>query len=304
MNAIERDFYEERRRKRRRSAFWKGVLVTLLVLIGLVVFMAWNSGQPSGPHIAQFYIEGEIESSDDRDFILRNLRDNPDVRAVILRIDSPGGTVVGSEAIYEVVRQISSKKPVVAVMGEVAASGGYLAAVAADHIVAHHNTITGSIGVILEYPDVTGLMDTLGIVMRTYRSSDRKADVSPFRAPTAEGQAVVRSLTEESYRWFRDIVAEQRDLSGEQLDDVANGASFTGSQALKLGLVDQIGNVDDAVLWLESQDSTLIDLPIENWEMPEYDAGPWRWLGKISGNSRNLLGFSPQSGPRLKSIAN
>ncbi len=301
MDALELDFYEERRRKWRRSAFWRGVLFTLVAIVAVMALLAWRGG-PVGPHIAQFHILGEIFYDYDRDDILRQLRDDEDVRAVILRIDSPGGTAVGSEAIHDFVSQIAATKPVVAVMDEVAASGGYIAALGADHIIARSNTITGSIGVIMEYPDVTRLMDTLGIEMRTYRSSPAKADASPYRKPTPEGQAFGRAVTDDTYDWFRQLVADHRNLTGEGLSAVANGAIFTGRQALELGLIDQIGSQEQAVIWLESQDDTLLDLPIETWLMPEYDPGFWGWLAQTALNGEKMLGFLPTEGPRLKSV--
>ncbi|HSF91984.1 MAG TPA: S49 family peptidase, partial [Paracoccaceae bacterium] len=130
------------------------------------------NGYPSGPQIARFEIYDVIYEDPERERLLSELAYNEDVAAVLLRIDSPGGTTVGAETIFANIRTISERKPVVVVMGEVAASGGYIAAIAGDYLIARGNTLTGSIGVIMEYPDVTGLMETVGVQMQTVRSSD------------------------------------------------------------------------------------------------------------------------------------
>ena len=136
----------------------------------------------------------------------------------MVRINSPGGTTAGSEALYASLRAVAEKKPVVAVMGELAASGGYIAAIAADHIVGRGNTLTGSIGVIMEYPDLTQVMARLGIGLETVRSSELKAEPSPFRPTNPAARALDEALVAEGYGWFRGLVGERRGLEGPALD--------------------------------------------------------------------------------------
>lgn len=302
MSAFEHDYFEERHRKRRRSSFIKGFLCCLIALIAIGVYFATQFDHPTGPHIARFHIDGVIYDDGERDDILRDIRDNDDVRALILRISSPGGTTVGSEAIYEFVKEINSDIPVVAVMDEVAASGGYIAAVGARHIIARGNTITGSIGVIMEYPDVSGLMETLGVRMETIRSSALKADASPYRTLSPEGRAVQEGVIDDTHKWFRQIVGSERKLEGTALDAVATGEIFTGRMAIDVGLIDQIGSEDDAVKWLESSNSELIDLPVESWAMPEESPGWFGVASEMAGIRKKIQQFSASNSPRLLSL--
>ena len=137
---------------------------------------------------------------------------------MILRIDSPGGTTAGSEAIYEEIRASSAKdKPVVAVMDTVAASGGYITAIAADHIVARGNTITGSIGVIFSFPEVSQLLDTLGIKMEEIKSGDLKAEPSPYKPVPEKAREVSKAMVQDGFEWFTGLVAERRKLPIEQV---------------------------------------------------------------------------------------
>ena len=190
----------------------------------------------------------------------------------------------------------------VAELGEVAASGGYVAAIAADHIVARGNTLTGSIGVIMEYPDLTQVMDRLGIGLETVRSSELKAEPSPFRPTNPAARARDEALVAESYGWFRGLVGERRGLGGHALDAVANGGVFTGRLALENGLIDEIGGEPEAIAWLESRDAGLADLPVRDWEVERDEPLAGRLLGQI-GSTGGILGeISRWGGPKLYSI--
>ena len=302
MDPLERDFYEERRRKWRRSAFWRGVLVTLGILVVLGIIGALLGDRPRGPHIARFHLTEVIYDDPARTQLLRDLRENEDVKALIVHVSSPGGTTVGSEVAYEGLRAIAGDKPVVAVMGEVAASGGYISAIAADHVIARGNTITGSIGVLYEYPDVTELMGKIGVEMQTLRSSELKAEPSPFRPPSPAGLAAQRVLVEDSFNWFRGLVAERRGLEGAALDRVADGRVFTGRQALDLGLIDALGGEEAARDWLESRDPVLADLDVLTWEPEREDQGFSGLLGYLPGLIGKIEAVPDLDGPRLMSI--
>lgn len=302
LDPISRDFYEERRRKWRRSAFWRGFLVA--AVLGLVLLAVSCSGEISrrSDQIARFEISGIILDDSDRDELLTKIADSEAVKAVVLRINSPGGSTAGSEALFASLRAVAAKKPVVAVLGEVAASGGYIAAIGADHIVARGNTTTGSIGVILEYPNFTDLMARLGIGYETVRSSELKAEPSPFCPTNPAARALDQAMIDESYAWFRELVGERRGLEGARLDAVATGAVFTGRVALADGLVDELGGEPEAIAWLESRDAALTDLPVTDWEVERSKPFLGGLLG-LSGSSGGILGeISARMGPKLYSL--
>ncbi|MCP5086685.1 MAG: signal peptide peptidase SppA [Rhodobacteraceae bacterium] len=302
--SFERDFYEERRRKWRRSAFWRGVLATLGVFALLVGFGYWFSDGPRlGSHIAQVEISGVIYDDPVLDAALKSVEENDAAKALIVLINSPGGTTAGSEAVYERLRRIAKDKPVIAVMREVAASGGYIAALGADHIIARGNTITGSVGVIMEYPDVTGLLDRIGVSMETIRSSDLKAEASPYRKLSPEGRAAEQALIDDSYDWFRNLVQTRRGLSGNQLDAATDGRVFTGRVALEMGLIDSIGGSEFALAHLESLDGFESDLPVDFYPLDYEEGGIWGPLGKFLSQNSVLKRFSAEDGPRLYSLA-
>ncbi len=303
--SFERDFYEERRRKWRRSAFWKGfILASVLVIgfIGLVSVLAGGKGHPAGPQIARFFLDDVITDNPERDALLAEMAEDADVKALILRINSPGGTTAGSEALFDSIRKIAAEKPVVAVMSEVAASGAYIAAIASDHIIARGNTVTGSIGVIMEYPDVTGLMDKIGVEMQTIRSSEIKGGPSPFRPLSDAARAEEMALIEDANQWFRGLVSQQRGLTGPALDAVATGGVFSGRQALQNGLIDAIGGEDEALAYLESLDPSLADQPVKTWELAPKDGGILGALGLKLGINPLFTGLSGKTGPRLYSL--
>jgi protease-4 len=302
LDALERDYYEERRRKWRRGAFWRGFSVAAILAVVLAVVLGWGDAASRRGQIARVELAGVISDDPKRDALLADLAEDENVRALVLRINSPGGTTAGAEAVFAGLRMVAAEKPVVAVMAEVAASGGYVAAVAADHVIARGNTLTGSIGVILEYPDLTGVMARLGVGLETVRSSDLKGEPSPFRPTSPAARAVESALVADSYNWFRDLVADRRGLAGAELDAVANGQVFTGRLALDRGLVDEIGGEPQALAWLESRDAALADLPVIDREA-ESERG---LLGAILGraaSSGGIIGeISRFTGPKLYSI--
>ena len=304
MDDLTRDFYEERRHKWRRSAFWRGVLITLsaLVLLGVLVVIL-GGGPRFADHIAHVVLKGVIYNDPVLDATLKDVEENDKAKALILTISSPGGTTVGSEAVFERLRKISDKKPVVSVLGEVAASGGYIAAIGADHIIARGNTITGSIGVIMEYPDLTDLLTKVGITMQTIRSSEIKGGPSPFRKSTPEARAAEKVLIDESHQWFRGLVEDRRGLNGSKLDTVADGRVFTGRLALDLGLIDAIGGFDEAIEYLDSLDSIEAKLPVDAYALEYENVGLLGIVGKFLLRNGNLRRISGKSGPRLYSIA-
>ena len=285
---IERDLYEERRRKWRRSGFWRGIGFMVLLLGGLIwwALSKAESEFPTGEHIARISIDGIITQDRYREEVLAKIAADDDVKALIVWINSPGGTVVGSEILYDSLRAVAAEKPVVAQMAGVAASGGYIAALGADYIIARSNTVTGSVGVIMEYPDMSGLLEQVGVQMQVIRSSEIKGGVSPFRAASPDEVAAQESMIEETFQWFKALVSERRNLSGNALDDVTTGGVFSGRKAVENGLIDALGGDATAREYLESVTPTLTDLDIEDWALSQPE--PW-----YNGVLSTLLGVNP-----------
>jgi protease-4 len=205
--------------------------------------------------------------------LIREARDSPDVAAALVRIDSPGGTTEGSEEVYDELRRLAAKKPVAAVVGGMAASGAYIAALATDRIFVRGNSIVGSIGVLVEYPNVSGLMDKVGIKLESIKSSPLKAAPNGFEPTSEEARAAMASLIADSFDWFKALVKDRRGLSDDELAKVDDGRVFTGRQGLTLKLVDAMGGEGEAIAWLEKDRGVTKNLPVRDYRP---DAG---WAG-------------------------
>ena len=232
---------------------------------------------------------------------LEKRKEADNVKAVIVRIDSPGGTTAGSEAVYEALRKIAAKKPTVSVMGTVAASGGYITAIATDHIVARGNTITGSIGVIFQWAEVTRLLDTLGIKMEEIKSSELKAEPNMFKPLSEKVREVTKAMVDDSYRWFTDLVAERRKFSEAEITRLADGRVYTGRQALDNKLIDAIGGELKAVEWLETEKGLAKDMQIVDWDHRKKDEKSLTGL-RIVRQIAAALGLEPLLQAATKSI--
>ena len=254
--ALRADDLIDRRRLRRKLTFWRGAAIAIVAL-GVIALASWFYGEDLGGssvnHIAKVRIEGTITEDEELIKRLETIRTSSQVKGVILAIDSPGGTTVGGESIYEEVRKLAADKPVVAEVGTLAASAGYMIASASDHIVARKTSIVGSIGVLIQYPDVSGLMDKLGIKLEEVKSSPLKASPSPFKPTNDDERAMVRKLILDSYDWFVGIVADRRKMTHEQALALADGSIFTGRQALANHLVDAVGGEQEAIDWLATK---------------------------------------------------
>jgi protease-4 len=208
-----------------------------------------ESGWVGGDKVAVVRIEGVILDSRDTIEELRRYRDNPSVKAIVLRIDSPGGAVVPSQEIFAEVRKTRAegKIKLVTSMGNVAASGGYYIAAATDRIVANPGTLTGSIGVIMELANVKGLLEKVGVQSVVIKSGRHKDMASPFRAMTPEDRALLQNVLDDVHAQFIDAVATGRALQLEQVKTLADGRIFTGKQAQTVNLVDELGDLHDAI---------------------------------------------------------
>lgn len=273
--ALRADDLIDRRRLRRKLTFWR-VAALVVAAAGLIALSTWIYGDDftgaAVDHIAKVKIEGTITEDEELIKRLETIRQSSKVKAVILSIDSPGGTTVGGESIYEEVRKLAADKPVVAQVGTLAASAGYMIATATDHIVARKSSIVGSIGVLIQYPDVSGLMDKLGIKLEEVKSSPLKASPSPFKPTNDDERAMVRKLILDSYDWFVGIVAERRKMTHEQALALADGSIFTGRQAVANKLIDAVGGETEAIDWLATR-GVDAKLKVVEWKNTEARGG-------------------------------
>jgi protease-4 len=216
--------------------------------------------------IARVNIEGLIRSDQDRVEALERLADS-NAPAVIVHINSPGGTTAGSEQLYDALTRLKAKKPLVVVVEGLAASGGYITAIAADHIIAQQTSLVGSIGVLFQFPNFTDLLKTVGVKVEEVKSSPLKAAPNGFEPTSPEARAALDALVKDSYAWFRGLVKERRGMDDELLDKVADGRVFTGHQAVDLKLIDQLGDEKTAVAWLVAQKGVKADLPVRDYKL-------------------------------------
>ena len=222
------------------------VLFVVAIIVSLVLVL-FQKNIPIGERIALVRVEGPILDSKDVIDELKTYVKDPSIKAIVLRIDSPGGAVAPSQEIYEEIRKAVTKKKVVVSMGSVAASGGYYIAAPATRIVANPGTLTGSIGVIMEIPNVEGLMNKIGVKTEVIKSGRHKDIASVFRGIKKEEREILQGVLDNVHEQFIKAVAEGRKMLIEDVKRIADGRVFTGEQALKAGLVDEIGNLEDAV---------------------------------------------------------
>jgi protease-4 len=282
LNSSAADYIVDRRAMRRQVRFWRvlAFVIAGLVIIGLGARFAGINNRASRPHIARLAISGIITGDAETLRLIRDIAKSK-AAAVVLTIDSPGGTTAGSEVIYEELRQLAAKKPVVAVVGNVAASGAYIAALGADRIFVRGNSLVGSIGVLVEFPNVAGLLDKLGVKVESIKSSPLKAAPNGLEPTSEAARAAMASLVADSYDWFKGLVKDRRRMSDEELAAVSDGRIFTGRQGLPLKLADAIGGERDAIAWLETDRSVAKDLPVRDWK-PANSLGALSILGSAA----------------------
>ena len=260
----------DRRRLRRKVTFWRVValVIALMAIVSAALWQTEFSDKSKKAHIAKVRIEGTITEDEELLGRLKDIAEADSVKAVLLTVDSPGGTTAGGEAIYEAVRKIAETKPVVAQVGTLAASAGYMIASASDHIVARQSSIVGSIGVIVQYPNVTELLKNIGVTVEDIKSAPLKAEPSPFNPTNEAERAMMERMVRDSFNWFVDLVTERRPLERSEVLALADGSVFTGRQGLKNKLVDELGGEKEAIAWLETRDIDK-DLDVIEWKKPE-----------------------------------
>ena len=268
--SLDADLIVDRRRMRRKLTFWRvlTVLVAIVAVVGAGVAFSNRGAITGGPGgaIARINIEGLIRGSRPRTEALDRLAKSG-AKAVIVHINSPGGTVAGSEELYDSLIKLKAKKPMVVVVDGLAASGGYIAAMASDRIVAQQSAIVGSIGVIFQYPNVTELLKTIGVQIESIKSSPLKAAPSGYEPTSPEARAAVEALVKDSYDWFRGLVRDRRHLDPDALQRVADGRVFTGRQAVELKLIDGLGDEEAAIDWLSKEKGIDAKTPVRDYPL-------------------------------------
>jgi protease-4 len=270
--SLDSDHIVDRRRLRRKLTFWR-IVAFLFAIAGVVVtaaVMRGSSGtlaQAISPQISRVTIQGIITGDHERTKALDDLARSRATRAVIVHVDSPGGTTAGAEELYEALRRVAAQKPTVVVVDGMAASGGYMAAMAADHIITQSTSLVGSIGVLFQFPNLTDLLKTVGVKVEEIKSSPLKAAPNGLEPTSPEARAAIEALVLDSYAWFKGMVQDRRNLEGTALDRVTDGRVFTGRQAIELKLADEIGREQEAIDWLAKTKNIDPKTPVRDWRL-------------------------------------
>lgn len=230
-----------------KKVFWLIIGLFVLLIVVSLLFVMLQKNLPIGERVALIRVEGMIVDSKDTIDEIKEYVKDPSIKAIVLRIDSPGGAVAPAQEIYEEIKKAVAKKKVIASMGSIAASGGYYIASPATKIIANPGTLTGSIGVIMEIPNIEGLMSKLGIKTEVVKSGEKKDMASIFRGVKKEERAILQNVLDNVHEQFIKAVADGRKMLYDDVKKIADGRIFTGEQALEAGLIDELGNLEDAV---------------------------------------------------------
>ena len=271
----------ERRRLRRKLTVWRLAGVVLAVLLIALLMSGSERMAGSGsflPHIARVQVSGIITDDQKMQDLIDKVGKSDRVKAVILDINSPGGTTAGGEAMYDAVRRLAEKKPVVAVCGTLATSAAYIVALATDRIFVYGNTITGSIGVIFQWADVSELMHTLGVKVEEVKSGPLKAVPNPFEPTDEKGRALAEEMVQEAKVWFVDLVGKRRNIEPASVPGLTDGRVYSGRQAVAFKLVDEIGDEKEAKRWLQKERNVAPGLSVVDWKPRAESGGILSWL--------------------------
>ena len=289
---MELDAIVDRKQLKKKLLIWR--ISAILATVTLVIFLIGNFDSiKNSDHIAVLKISDIIVDDPNRSKALIKVANDNLIKALIVHIDSPGGTVVGGETLYLHLREVARKKPVVALISDLATSAGYMAAIAADQIFARQSSITGSIGVIVQTTDITVLLNKLGIKPEAIKSAPLKAQPSPLEPMNENTRSATRLVVEDIFNMFIDMVATRRKMDKKKVKQLADGRIYTGRQAVKNGLIDAIGGEKEALDWLLNTKSINNQLPLK---ILSFDRGNSfmerildRFIGKISISDRLRL---------------
>src|SRR5215813_8936177 len=270
--SLDADSIVDRRRMRRKLTFWRVFAVLFAIFAVLAAGAALRAPGSSvltattAGSIARVSITGLIRTDRQRVEALERLGKSQ-AKAVIVHINSPGGTTSGSEELHDSLKRLKDEKPMVVVVDGLAASGGYIAALGADHIVAGETSLVGSIGVIFQFPNFSEALKTLGIKVEEIKSSPLKAAPNGFEPTSPEARAAIEGIVADSYAWFRNLVKARRGLDDAGLERVADGRVFTGRQGVGLKLVDELGDERAAVAWLAKEKNIDPKTPVRDFQL-------------------------------------
>jgi protease-4 len=269
---LDADAIVDRRRLRRRVTRWRVIAAVIAILaIGGGAFAIYGRDKANftaGSFIARVTIAGIIRGDTDRVEALERLGKSS-AKAVIVHVDSPGGTTAGAEQLYTALRSIAAKKPLVVVVDGMAASGGYIAAMSSDHIIAQQTSLVGSVGVLFQFPNVSELLKTIGVKVEEIKSSPLKAAPNGFEPTSPEARAAIEGIVRDSFDWFKGMVRDRRKLDGEALDQVTDGRVFTGRQSVENKLIDELGDEKTAIAWLASNKGVDAKTPVRDWQLKD-----------------------------------
>ncbi len=252
------------------KTFFSVLVILLTVSAGILIgiSISGQDGVPGGDGLAVIKIEGIIINSEPYLKSIRKIRESDSVKAVVVRINSPGGSVATSQEVYEELRSLGENIPVVASMGSVAASGGYYIACAASEIYANPGTVTGSIGVIAQFANYEQLLKWARVEFEVIKTGEFKDAGSPLRRMSKEDKEYLQKLVDDVLVQFKDTVAERRNMDSGKVDSLSDGKIFAGSQAKQLGLVDHMGTFETAIAEARKlggldEDSWIVEYPIK-----------------------------------------
>lgn len=273
--SLETDLLVDRRRLRRKLTVWRALAFLVAagaLVVGIVALGGKGALQKRSEHIARVDLSGFVGDQTANVKLFEDIASSG-ARGVIVHINSPGGATTGGEALYLGLRKLSEKKPTVAVIDGLGASAAYMAALGTDRIVSRRTSLVGSIGVLVQFPNVSKLLDTIGVKLEEVKSSPLKAAPNGMEPTSPEARAALAALVDDTYGWFKSLVKDRRGYDDAQLAVVSDGRIFTGRQALDLKLIDEIGDEEAAVTWLETARDVPRDLPVQDWEKPSDSAG-------------------------------
>ena len=290
--SLKTDAVLDRRKMSRALSRWRVLAIVAAVLaVGALSFGGGStlSSLSSPPQIARIEVSGLITENRKQLEMLRKVAKTESVKAVLLSINSPGGTTTGGEAIYENLRKIAKKKPVVAVFGTIATSAAYIVGLGSDRIFARGNSITGSVGVLFQWAEVSGLMDKLGVKMHVVKSGNLKAVPSMFEPLDPSGKQLAEQMVRESQVWFLGLVKSRRQITTSTVPGLEAGRVYSGREALRYKLIDAIGSQADAVRWLEAERGIAKGLKIVDWKPKSQ--GQLGWLSSLAAGLARLFGL-------------
>lgn len=291
--ALNADTLLDRIHLKNQAQRWRFIALAIALVAVLVLFgrVGGVDGKLQDDYIARFTVEDIIVDDVYRHEKLVEIAEDESIKALILRMDSPGGSTVGADQLYKDIREIAKNKPVVCTMRSMATSGGYLGAIGADYIVANPGTLTGSIGVILQTAEITKLAEKIGITPITVKSGPLKGSPTLLEKFGDEEQKLLQSLIKDFQTYFIGLVKERRSLTDEQVDVIDDGRVVSAQQAIQLNLIDEIGGEKEALAWLEKEHQIDTTLEVQNVEVDDEEEPLEKLLKDYTSGVLNLESF-------------